>query len=94
MLQGFNSRLNDRLREFSLAPEMKQELDEQRVRMADVELPASLDAATKTKLQEAINESFVTGFRRVALGSALLAVLSAISSWWLIAGKKVDLRNN
>ena len=94
MLQGFNSRLNDRLLEFSLAPDVKQELDKQRMRLADVELPASLDAATKTKLQEAIDESFVSGFRRVALGSALLAILSAISAWWLIEGKKVDLRKN
>ena len=92
MLQGFNSRLNDRLRDLSLAPEVKQELDKQRVRLADVELPAGLDAGTKTKLREAINESFVTGFRRVALGSALLAVLSAISAWWLIEGKKVAAR--
>jgi EmrB/QacA subfamily drug resistance transporter len=94
MLQGFNSGLNDRLQGFSLEPELKQELDKQRMRLADVELPATLDAATKTKLQEAINQSFVTGFRRVALGSALLAVLSAISAWWLIAGKEVNLRKN
>ncbi|MGI8917141.1 MAG: MFS transporter [Pyrinomonadaceae bacterium] len=89
MLQGFNSRLNDRLQEVSLTPEAKQDLDKQRMRLADVEVPASLNAATKAKLQEAINESFVTGFRRVALGSAILAVLSAISAWWLIEGKKV-----
>lgn len=94
MLHGFNGRFNDRLQEVSLTPAAKQDLDKQRMRLADVELPASLDAATKTKLQEAINESFVTGFRRVALGSAILAVLSAISAWWLIEGKKVDLQKN
>lgn len=92
MLQGFNSRLNERLRDFSLAPELKQELDKQRMRLADAELPATLDAATKTKLQDAINQSFVTGFRRVSLGSALLAGLSALSAWWLIEGKNVNLR--
>ncbi len=89
MLHGFNGRLNDRLQEVSLTPEAKQDLDKQRMRLAGVELPTSLDVATKTKLQEAINASFVTGFRRVALGSAILAVLSAISAWWLIEGKKV-----
>ena len=92
MLQGFNSRLNERLQDFSLAPELKHELDKQRMRLADAELPATLDAATKTKLQDAINQSFVTGFRRVSFGSALLAVLSALSAWWLIEGKKVNLR--
>lgn len=92
MLQGFNRRLNERLQDFSLAPELKQELDKQRMRLADAELPATLDAATKTKLQDAINQSFVTGFRRVSLGSALLAGLSALSAWWLIEGKNVNLR--
>ena len=89
MLQGFNSRLDQRLSALQLAPEVKEELDKQRVRLADIELPASLDESTKTTLQHVIQESFVTGFRRVALGLALLAILSALSAWWLIEGKKV-----
>ena len=90
MLQGFNSRFNERLQEFSLSPDVRQELEQQRVRLADIEVPANLEASVKTKLQEAIDESFVTGFRRVAFGSAVLAVLSAVSAWWLIEGKKVS----
>jgi hypothetical protein len=88
MLQGFNSRLDERLNALQLAPQVRHELDQQRVRLADAEPPAELDEATKSKLHQAIEESFVTGFRRVAFGSALLALLSAVSAWWLIAGKK------
>jgi len=94
MLQGFNSSLDERLRALQVTPQVKQELEQQRMRLADAEPPAALDEATKAKLHEAIEQSFVTGFRRVAFGSALLAVLSAVSAWLLIAGKKVDLRSN
>src|SRR5688500_1905019 len=94
MLQGFNSRLDQRLSALQIEPEAKQELDKQRVRLADAELPANLEQSTKTELQGVIEESFVTGFRRVALGSAVLAALSALSAWWLIEGKKVTVRKS
>ena len=93
MLQGFNSHLNDRLQAFALAPEVKQELDNQRVRLADVELPASLDAATKTKLQNAINESFVA----VSVASIGLGALGHLERHQrLVVGlrEEVDLRKN
>lgn len=94
MLHGFNSRLNERLSEIAVPPEGRQEIDRQRVRLADITLPASLDAPAKEQLAAAIQESFVSGFRRVAFGSALLALLSAVSAWWLIEGKKVSVRGD
>jgi hypothetical protein len=39
-------------------------------------------------LKQAIDESFVAGFRRVATVCAALALLSALSAWWLIEGKR------
>lgn len=89
MLHGFNRNLNQELSALQVAPQVKQELDKQRMRLADAELPANLDESTKTRLQQVIQESFVAGFRQVALVSAVLAVLSALSAWWLIEGKKV-----
>lgn len=94
MLHGFNSRLNDRLSEIAVAPEVRQGIDEQRMRLADITLPANLDAPAKAKLGAAIQESFVSGFRRVALGSALLALLSAVCAFWLIEGKTVTNKNS
>jgi len=88
MLQGFNSQLDKRLNTISIAPEARQKLEEQRVRLAAAELPPNLDPATKEDLERAIDYSFVSGFRRVALVSAGLALLSAVSSWFLIDGKK------
>ena len=94
MLQGFNSQLDQRLATLAIAPEVRHILDEQRVRLADIELPATLDDKTKSNLSAAVEASFVSGFRRVALGSGLLAVLSALSAWWLIEGKKVHARSH
>ena len=88
MLQGFNRHLNHSLSSLPISAELKAEIDKQRVRLADVDLPAEVEPSLKTKLDQAISESFVSGFRRVALGSSVLGVLSAISAWWLIAGRK------
>jgi EmrB/QacA subfamily drug resistance transporter len=88
MLQGFNSQLDKRLSTIPIAPEARQKLQEQRVRLAAAELPPHLDPAMKEELERAIDQSFVSGFRRVAFVSAGLALLSAVSSWFLIDGKK------
>jgi hypothetical protein len=52
-------------------------MNEQRSRLAAMEIPASADAATRATLKDAVADSFVAGFRRVMLISAVLALLSA-----------------
>jgi predicted MFS family arabinose efflux permease len=89
MLQGFNTRLNQQLDELELSPLLRQELDNRRMRLADMDLPSGLQRSQESKLRDAIPTAFVSGFRHVAFGSAMLAVLSAISAAWLIEGKKV-----
>ncbi|MGI8735312.1 MAG: MFS transporter [Pyrinomonadaceae bacterium] len=90
MLQGFNRQLDRHLASISVAPEVRQALDQQRVKLAGAELPANLDPSSSGKLKQAIDEAFVSGFRRVMLGAAVLALLSALSAWLLIDGKKVQ----
>jgi MFS family permease len=87
MLQGFNTRLNQQLDELELSPLLRQELDNRRMRLADMDLPSGLQRSEASKLREAIPTAFVSGFRHVAFGSAILAVLSAVSAAWLIEGK-------
>jgi hypothetical protein len=79
--------------EISVPSEVRQEINRQRMRLADITLPANVDALAKAKLGAAIQESFVSGFRRVALGSAMLALLSAVSAFWLIEGKTVTKKS-
>jgi len=88
MLHTFNSELDRSLQPLGVTSEVKHALDQQRTRLAAAEVPATVESALRVMLKQAINESFVAGFRRVAMVSAGLALLSALSAWWLIDGKK------
>ena len=86
MLHVFNSRLDRRLSGLAVSNDLQRALDVQRVKLAGALVPAGLDQAVQTALKQAINESFVSGFRAVMLISAALAVLSALIAWLLIRG--------
>ena len=88
ILHTFNGELDRRLQSLGVTPEVKQALDQQRTRLAAAEVPKSVEPATGILLKQAINESFVAGFRRVAMVCGTLALLSALSAWWLIGGGK------
>ena len=88
ILQTFNSGLDRRLQSMGVTPEVKQALDQERTRLAAAEVPASVEPAMAGMLKQAINESFVGGFRRVAMVCGALALLSSLSAWLLIEGKK------
>ncbi|MGH9874544.1 MAG: MFS transporter [Pyrinomonadaceae bacterium] len=88
ILHTFNSELDRRLQTLGVTPEVKQALDQQRTRLAAAEVPTSVEPALGTSLKQAINESFVAGFRRVTMVCGALALLSSLSAWWLIGGKR------
>jgi MFS family permease len=90
MLHSFNNHLDRRLQTLELPPEVKRSLDEQRTKLAGAELPENLDPSLKSAMKQAIDESFVAGFRRVMAVAVVLSLLSALSAWWLIEGKKVS----
>lgn len=94
MLHSFNSHLDNdldrQLRTLGLSPAVKQVLDNQRTKLAGAELPANFDPVVGRLLKQAVDESFVAGFRRVVAVAAGLALLSALSAWLLIEGKPVS----
>ena len=59
-------------------------IDQQRGRLAAIELPANVDPQTKTAAQDAIAHAFVVGFRAIMVISAALALGGAASAWLLI----------
>src|ERR671935_2587342 len=65
----------------------RQALDSQRTKLAGVQLPASVRGATRSALQRAVAESFVTGFRVAMLIGAALALAGAVSAATLIEGR-------
>jgi EmrB/QacA subfamily drug resistance transporter len=65
-------------------------IDQQRGRLAAIELPENVDAQAKTVAQEAIAHAFVAGFRAIMLISAALALGGAASAWLLIRSSDPD----
>jgi EmrB/QacA subfamily drug resistance transporter len=87
MVLAFSNRLEERLAQLPLTSEQRRSIDEQRVRLAGIELPSDVDNATKGKLSQAINESFVHGFRLVMMAGMGLALASAVSAFMMIEGR-------
>jgi len=88
MLHSFNSHLDRKLQTLGITPEIKQALVDQRSKLAAAEIPKNIDPALGQTLKQGVDEAFVYGFRRVMAVGMILALLSALSAWLLIAGKK------
>jgi len=87
MLQTFNSQLDQRLESPELGSSVRQTVDEQRTKLAGMEIPLEAGVDLRQRIKTAVNESFVAGYRRVMLASIVLALLSAMSAFFLIDGK-------
>jgi EmrB/QacA subfamily drug resistance transporter len=84
IVHSFNRELDHRLARADTPPEVRRSIDEQRVRLAGARLPASMDDETQVALRQAINESFVGGFRMVMMAAVGLALASALCAWIMI----------
>jgi EmrB/QacA subfamily drug resistance transporter len=84
---AFNRALDMRLSRLELSPEARQAIDAQRTKLAGAKFGDRVAADTRMALREAIDDAFVAGFRRIMMIAALLALLSALSAWWLIRRK-------
>lgn len=87
VLYTFNYRLDQRLARLSLPPDAQQLLEQQRIKLAGMEIPPSLSEEVGTALKQAIAESFVDSFRLVMLIAVGLALLSALVAFRMIKGK-------
>lgn len=104
MLHSFNSELDRRLTALGIAPEVKRLLDDQRAKLAAAELPehgtagspggeqVNLETSLREELKQAIDEAFVSGFRRVMAVAIVLSLLSSLSAWLLVEGKGIRHR--
>ena len=77
MVHSFNRELDRRLAPMELSPEVRHVMDAQRVKLAGAELSSTADERPRLALKQAIDESFVSGFRLVMLTSLGLALASA-----------------
>ena len=83
------ARLDRALDHLSLPSGALLEIHAQQSRLADLQPPASLDAATRGAVADLIRQAFVFGFRIIMMICAGLALISAVVAWTMIprAGK-------
>jgi hypothetical protein len=67
--------------------ETRAALEAQTSRLATITIPESLNVETKQAVKDAVEESFVSGFRIVILIAASLAFASGLFAWLLIEGR-------
>jgi EmrB/QacA subfamily drug resistance transporter len=83
----FNVQMEKRLDAANLPDMVKQSVLEHRIRLTQIDPPKGVTADQQHALKQAIDESFLAGFRWVMVISAALALFSAISAWAMIEGR-------
>lgn len=89
MLATFNRHLENRLLAFNLPPEVIQQLEEQRMRLAAAEVREGIDIDVRAGIKRLVNESFVAGYRVVMLIASGLALASAVCAWLIIEDRTI-----
>jgi EmrB/QacA subfamily drug resistance transporter len=82
----FGSALDERLRALRIPPGVQDQLSDVRAKLAGAPLPKGLPPELRLRLREAIDGSFVEGFRTVMWVAALLAVGAGLVAWAFIHG--------
>jgi predicted MFS family arabinose efflux permease len=88
MASIFDRSLHGQLERAGLAPAAIAAVEQQRNKLAAIELPATMSAQDAAIARQAIAMAFVTGFRWIMLLSAALALASAASAWGLIGSAR------
>ena len=86
-MHAFNHELDRRVDQLDLAPEARQALDEQRIRLAGAEVDFNINDEQRKTIKDAISQSFTFGFRLVMGSAAALALLSSVTAYMMIRGK-------
>jgi EmrB/QacA subfamily drug resistance transporter len=87
MLAVFGRQLSSRLQTIDLAPEIRENIESQRVKLAAIEIPQDIGVGVRAKIRQSIDESFVVGFRLVMLVASGLSLLSSLTAWLMIERK-------
>ena len=84
LVSSFSSRLNHELAKLPLPQDVFRHIQENETRLAALQLPAGLDSETAVTVRSAISQAFVTGFRRIVLLCAGLALAGSVVALRLI----------
>jgi predicted MFS family arabinose efflux permease len=93
MLRVFSANLNGNLHGLSLPSGALQAIQSQEIRLAGLDLPASLNGDTAAAVRRLISQAFIAGFRAVMLICVGLSLASSAVAWLLIpSGRESRLR--
>jgi hypothetical protein len=84
MLATFSRHLDRDLTEIQASPEVRREIDPQRIKLAAIKVPSNIDIATREATKRSIDESYIAGFRAVMWIASGLALASAATAWFVI----------
>jgi EmrB/QacA subfamily drug resistance transporter len=84
---AFSSGLDSRVEPLNLSPEVRGQLEAEKVDLAGAEVPEGLSGEDAAAVERAVDESFLTGFRLSMYVAAGLALASAVAAAILIEGK-------
>jgi EmrB/QacA subfamily drug resistance transporter len=86
----FSATLEARLESMDLSGEVRSELEAAKADLGAAKAPEGVDARTAARIERAIDESFVAGFRAVMVVSAGLALMSALAAALLVGDGRVQ----
>ncbi len=85
----FKAQLTEKINSASMTPVAKHQIMIQQDKLGGIEIPRTFDLHTKHIAQSAIDDSFIYGFRWAMGINALLALISAVISFFTIHNKKI-----
>jgi EmrB/QacA subfamily drug resistance transporter len=87
MVKLFSFSVNRSFASGLFAPDILQYVQSNASKLAGLELPSGMDAATAAAVRSSIAQAFAFGFRTLMLACAVLSVASAGIAWLMIPGK-------
>ncbi len=84
LVQVFTARLDRTISGLALPPEIRQAIEQQKTKLAGIEISRDTPPAQALQVKESIVGSYVSGFRSVMLLASLFSLLSALCAWLLI----------
>jgi predicted MFS family arabinose efflux permease len=88
----FNTALQRRLEAAAIPAAIGEAVTAQHAKLAAIEPPAGASAALQAAVRHAVDEAFLSGFRRVMWIAAALALVSAVSGWAMIGNDATRAR--
>lgn len=83
---AFSAGLDSRVEDIPLSPAERMSLEAEKANLGAASAPEGVDAATRARIEEAVAEAFVGGFRLVMVVAAGLALASALVAALMIRG--------